>query len=132
MASRGIRNCNPGNLRLTKDKWKGLRPKQDDKAFFQFESMEWGYRAMLITLRNYRKRHGCTTIASMIRRYAPENENNTSAYMAAVCNDLQVPTTYSPNVDDKETMCRLAAAMSRVENGVKANMDKIRAGWDLI
>lgn len=22
---RGLRNCNPGNIRITKDKWQGLR-----------------------------------------------------------------------------------------------------------
>ena len=37
--SRGLRNCNPGNIRITKDKWQGLRAKQEDKSFFQFETM---------------------------------------------------------------------------------------------
>ena len=56
---RGIRNCNPGNLRLSKDRWKGLRPVQTDKEFFQFEEMKWGYRALMRTLQNYRRVHGC-------------------------------------------------------------------------
>ena len=33
---RGLRNNNPGNIRITKDKWQGLREKQTDKDFFQF------------------------------------------------------------------------------------------------
>lgn len=130
--SRGLRNCNPGNLRLSKDKWKGLRPVQTDKDFFQFVDMPHGYRAMLITLQNYRRKHGCRTIAAMIKRYAPATENNTSAYLSRVCNDLQVPTTYEPDVSDKQVMCALAAAMSRVENGVPAVMRDIEAGWNLI
>lgn len=130
--SRGLRNNNPGNLRLSGDKWKGLRPAQTDKAFFQFTSMEYGYRAMLITLQNYRRKHGCRTLASIIGRYAPATENNTSAYLARVCSELQVPATCEPQVDDKQMMCRLAAAMSRVENGVPAVMRDIEAGWDLI
>nr|DAV78499.1 MAG TPA: virion protein [Caudoviricetes sp.] len=130
--SRGLRNCNPGNLRLSKDKWKGLRPVQTDKDFFQFVDMPHGYRAMLITLQNYRRKHGCRTIAAMIKRYAPATENNTSGYLSRVCNDLQVPTTYEPDVSDKQVMCALAAAMSRVENGVPAVMRDIEAGWDLI
>ena len=60
--SRGLRNNNPGNLRLSKDKWKGLRPVQADKDFFQFVDMQHGYRAMLITLQNYRRKHGCRSV----------------------------------------------------------------------
>lgn len=43
---RGLRNNNPGNIRLSKDKWQGLRERQEDKEFFQFVSIEWGYRAL--------------------------------------------------------------------------------------
>ena len=30
MTPRGIRNCNPGNIRITKDKWQGLRERQNE------------------------------------------------------------------------------------------------------
>lgn len=70
MTPRGLRNNNPGNLRLSGDRWKGLRPVQTDKEFFQFTDMRYGYRAMLITLRNYRKKHGLKTLSLMIGRYA--------------------------------------------------------------
>lgn len=132
MTPRGLRNNNPGNLRLSGDRWKGLRPVQTDKEFFQFTDMRYGYRAMFITLRNYRKKHGLKTLSLMIGRYAPSTENDTRAYLSSVCGELQVPTTYEPDVDDKGTMCRLAAAMSRVENGVPAVMADIEAGWDMI
>lgn len=56
--SRGLRNCNLGNIRLTKDKWQGLRDKQEDKSFFQFTEMKWGYRALIRTLQNYRLKWG--------------------------------------------------------------------------
>ena len=42
---RGIRNCNPLNIRKGKDQWKGLLKVQNDKSFYQFKAMEWGYRA---------------------------------------------------------------------------------------
>lgn len=129
---RGYRNCNPGNLRKSKDKWQGLREEQTDNAFFQFETMAYGYRAMLITLRNYRKRHGCRTLASIINRYAPPSENSTSSYLAFVCNELQVPTTYEPDVNDRDTMCALVAAMSKVENGLSPIMDDIYKAWEMI
>lgn len=65
---RGIRNNNFGNIRITKDKWQGLREKQEDKSFFQFKEPKWGYRALIRTLQNYHKRHGCKTIADFIKR----------------------------------------------------------------
>lgn len=132
MEPRGLRNCNPGNIRITKDKWQGLRPQQTDKSFFQFTEMKWGYRALIITLQNYHRRHGCRTIADYINRWAPPCENNTGGYIIRVCKEMEVPNSYVPNVDDKATMCAFAAAISQVENGVPAVMADIEAGWNLI
>lgn len=132
MKPRGLRNCNPGNIRITKDKWQGLRPVQEDKEFFQFTEMKWGYRALIKTLQNYHRLHGCRTIADFINRWAPKHENNTSGYISRVCKEMQVPTTYVPNVDDKTTMCALAAAISQVENGVPAVMSDVESGWEAL
>lgn len=129
---RGIRNCNPGNIRVTKDKWQGLRSVQTDREFFQFEEMKWGYRALIRTLQNYRCIHGCYTITDFITRWAPSSENNTLAYIKSVCSQLGVPSVYVPDVDDRDTMCALAAAISKHENGVDANMKEVQDGWDLL
>ena len=48
---RGVRNCNPLNI-VHGSKWKGLRPEQTDPRFCQFVSMQYGWRAALIILRN--------------------------------------------------------------------------------
>lgn len=130
--TRGLRNNNPGNLRLSKDKWQGLRAVQTDKEFFQFETMAHGYRALIRTLQNYRKLHKCQTIADFISRYAPKIENNTAGYIQRVCREMQVPTTYVPDVNDKAAMCNFAAAISQVENGVSAVMADIYSGWELL
>ena len=130
--SRGLRNCNPGNLRLSKDKWQGLRPVQADKEFFQFTEMRWGYRALMRTLQNYRRKHKCHTVADFITRWAPECENNTGAYIRSVCRDMQVPSVYVPDVDDKATLTAMAAGISKVENGVPADRKEVEAGWDLL
>lgn len=129
---RGLRNCNPGNIRITKDKWQGLREVQTDKSFFQFIEMRWGYRALMRTLQNYRKRHGCMTIADFINRWAPPSENNTGNYISRVCREMQVPNSYVPDVDNKDAMCAFAAAISQVENGVPAVMEDVVAGWELL
>ena len=132
MKPRGLRNCNPGNIRLSADEWQGLREEQTDGDFFQFQSMAWGYRALIRTLQNYRRKHNCWTIRDFITRWAPSCENNTLAYIKSVCNYLGVPSVYVPDIDDKDTMCALAAAMSRHENGVDAIMQEVSDGWDLL
>lgn len=129
---RGLRNCNPGNLRRTGDKWQGLSAQQTDKEFFQFREMKWGYRALIKTLQTYITQRGCKTVKDIITRWAPEHENNTQAYILRVCNDMQVPTDYTPDADDKGSMCALAAAISAVENGRPANMNDIYKGWELL
>jgi len=129
---RGLRNSNPGNIRKTKDKWQGLSEVQRDPDFFQFKAPEWGYRALIRTLQNYRWRHGCVTVADFIRRWAPPVENNTGGYINRVCRDMQVPSEFVPDVQDRDTMCAFAAAISYVENGVPAVMEDIRKGWELL
>lgn len=132
MEPRGLRNCNPGNIRITDDKWQGLRPTQTDKEFFQFTEMKWGYRALIRSLQTYREKHGCKTIADFINRWAPPVENNTNGYIQRVCKEMEVPTTFVPDVNDKDTMCAFAAAISQVENGVSAVMADVVAGWELL
>lgn len=132
MEPRGLRNCNPGNIRITGDKWQGLRPTQTDKEFFQFTEMKWGYRALIRSLQTYREKHGCKTIADFINRWAPPVENNTNGYIQRVCKEMEVPTTYVPDVNNKDTMCAFAAAISQIENGVPAVMADVVAGWELL
>lgn len=132
MKARGLRNNNPGNIRLSRTLWQGeVRPSQD-KSFCQFRSMAYGYRALIKLLQNYRKVNGCRTIADFINRWAPPVENNTSGYIRRVCSEMQVPDSHVPDVNDRETMCAFAAAMSLVENGVPAVMADVRAGWNLL
>lgn len=130
--ARGLRNNNPGNIRRTKDRWQGLRKEQTDTSFFQFEEMKYGYRALIRTLQNYRWKHGCITIKDFISRWAPATENHTGAYIRSVCQDMQVPSEYIPDVSDKNTMCAFASAISYVENGVPAVMEDVVAGWELL
>lgn len=129
---RGLRNNNPGNIRRSADKWQGLAPVQGDPEFFQFTGMAYGYRALMRTLQNYRRIHGLQTVKEMISRWAPPTENHTAAYIRAVCRELQVPETYVPDVDDRETMCALAAAISKVENGRDAFIPDVERGWELL
>lgn len=129
---RGLRNNNPGNIRRNKDKWKGLADVQTDPEFFQFKSIEWGYRALIRSLQNYRRKYGIQNISEFIGRWAPPTENNTGGYVSRVCREMGVPSTYTPDVNDQTTMCNFAAAISLVENGVPAVMKDVEKGWELL
>lgn len=133
MSARELRNNNPGNIRLSATTvWQGeIRPSQD-RSFCQFRTMAYGYRALIKLLQNYRRNNGCRTIADFINRWAPPVENNTSGYISRVCREMQVPNTYVPDVNDRATMCAIAAAISQVENGVPAVMADVEAGWKLL
>ena len=85
MLPRGIRNNNPLNIRRSKDQWKGLADAQTDRAFCQFKSLEYGWRAAFYLLtRTYYHKYRLYTIRTIIRRWAPPGENNTEAYIANV------------------------------------------------
>lgn len=132
---RGLRNNNPGNIRHNPDiPWLGTVPEEEkkDKTFEEFKSMAYGYRALLKLLRNYRKLHGMQTIKDIIHRYAPPVENNTDGYVQRVCKEMGVAPDYIPDIDDRETMCSLAAAISEVENGVPAYIPDVEHGWQLL
>lgn len=130
--SRGLRNNNPGNIRNSSTVWIGEVTPSNDKSFKQFKSMAYGYRATIKLLQNYRKIHNCQTVSDFIKRWAPPSENNTSGYISRVCSEMQVPNTYIPDIEDKNTMCAFAAAISLVENGVPAIMEDVYAGWELL
>lgn len=87
---RGWRNNNPGNIRH-KDEWVGLRVIQNDDAFCQFVSPEFGIRAMARTLKNYHRKHGLNTLRGIINRWAPPCENNTDAYILSVSHRMGQP-----------------------------------------
>lgn len=128
--SRGLKNCNPGNIRRSTTTYKG-EVESTDRAFKAFESMPWGYRAMFVLLHTYRVRNGCRTLRAMISRYAPPSENNTESYIRTVAASAGISPDQNLNTDNRTVMIKVVAGMSRVENGVSAVMLDVEAGWDL-
>lgn len=129
---RGLRNNNPGNIRVNTDHFQGEIKPSEDKAFKQFKTMSYGYRAMLKMLQNYKQNRGCNNLRKMISRWAPENENNTNAYILYVAEFAGISPDEEVNTSDRELMCKIAAGMSRIENGREAKMSEIMEGWNLL
>ena len=128
--ARGLRNRNPGNIRHNATRYLG-EIAGTDKSFKTFSAMPWGYRAMFVALYTYQRRYGLNTITGLIRRWAPANENDTEAYIATVSRDSGIQPTTWINTQHRDTMIPIVAAMSRVENGVSADMSEVDAGWEL-
>ena len=129
--SRGIRNCNPGNIRRSRVRYRGEKHPSQDPDFKQFISMEWGYRAMFVLLHTYQIRYGLNTVREMISRYAPPEENHTALYIDAIQEMTGVQPDEPLDTLDRKQMIPIVAAMSRVENGCKAQLQEVETGWQL-
>ena len=120
MTPRGFRNCNPLNIRRSKDQWKGLAEAQNDRAFCQFKSLEYGWRAAFYLL--------------IIRRWAPESENNTEAYIQNVSKLTGILPDEPLGIPSEQPSrwIALGAAMAIQENGTSSldNFAMLR-GWEM-
>ena len=129
--SRGLRNCNPGNIRCSKTRYKGEKQRSRDSEFKEFESMAYGYRAMFVLLDTYSRRYGLCTIRQMLNRYAPPVENFTEGYIRFVSEKTGIAPDEIINTRAARDMVPVVAAMSQIENGVAAVMDDVHRGWKL-
>lgn len=133
--TRGYLNNNPLNIEQSKGKpWNGEIQPSQDMRFAQFKSMAFGYRAAFKLLQNYKKLHGCKTLADFINRWCPPTEagNHTEAYIATVAKRCRITSDTEIDTHNEYLMRKIVAAMSYVENGIEANEEDVKAGWDLL
>lgn len=121
--ARGIRNNNPGNLEYSKSNpWSGQTG--DDGRFAKFETPEHGIRALGRNLLSY-QRQGIDTVNDIINRWAPpDDNNNTSAYIEAVCAQLGVTPDQPLDASNPDTLKALCAAIIHHENGSQPYSDQ--------
>ena len=129
--SRGLTNCNPGNIRQSKTRYKGERRPSRDSEFKEFESVAYGYRAMFVLLDTYSRRYGLCTIRQMLNRYAPPKENFTEGYIRFVSAKTGIAPDEIVNSRAARDMVPIVAAMSQIENGTPAVMVDVHRGWEL-
>jgi len=116
---RGIRNNNPGNIRLSSALWQGQQlPPQADPDFVEFTTPLYGVRALMKTLLTYYLKYNLDTVLSLINRYAPPHENATDAYIYDVATALNVRRTDKIDVSSKQTLMALTQAIILHENGL--------------
>lgn len=91
MSTRGINNNNPLNIRIvTNQNWLGKKTPNTDVSFEQFQSPEYGIRAGLLLLLNYKYKYNKDTISEIIETFAPSSENDTQSYINFVSNRTKI------------------------------------------
>ena len=118
---RGIRNNNPGNIRLGQA-WQGLEQTQTDQSFCQFVTPEYGIRAIMKIMITYHK-EGVETINDIISKWAPPNENDTVAYIKAVSQDAGIDPNIIVDVHDVPVMVDIIKGIITHENGCQPYPD---------
>jgi len=117
---RGLRNNNPGNLRISTIAWQGKVPnaRNTDKSFEQFENIVFGVRAMATDIINDVAK-GKNTLRTLIAEYAPPNENDTTGYINQVANRVGISPDAKLNLN-ADLVKKIIQAKIIVENGIKA------------
>ena len=136
---RGIRNNNPLNIRLSKDRWQGQRPPstspEGEKAFCVFESMAYGWRAAFKLLcHTYYGKYKLKTIRALITRWAPPKENNTEAYIRRVTDRIGIgaDTVLGSPQEQPAQWMMIAMAMAIVECGTtQLDYLSMLKGWEI-
>lgn len=113
-----IANNNPGNLRPIAhgQLWEGQTGVSE--GFCVFDTQENGLRALAKDLVNQQRLHDLHTVAQIITKYAPpEDDNDTTAYIAAICSALGVAATDPVNLEDAGVLERFVTAVVWHEEG---------------
>jgi hypothetical protein len=123
---RGIRNNNPGNIDRNKTKWQGMADDQSsDPRFVVYKTPQFGIRAMAVTLLTYEHKYGINTIRKAVNRWAPPVENDTGAYVDAVCKDAGLDADAPEDFDDCAVMTAIVKAIIHHENGQQPYSDTV-------
>ena len=138
MESRGIRNNNPLNIRLSNDKWQGqVLPQRGsgEGAFCQFSEMKWGWRAAFRLLcHTYYGKYKLRTIRDIIYRWAPPNENGTSVYIRSVAErtGINADSVLGDPATHAAQWLMIGMAMAIVENGTtQQDYLSMLKGWEM-
>lgn len=116
-APRGIRNNNPGNIEDGKFAQSQPGYAGSDGRFAIFESPQAGSSAASNLIGAYGNK-GINTISGIINRWAPAaDNNNTSAYIAAVSKATGIPSDQPIDTSDPAVRNKIASAIGQFENG---------------
>lgn len=110
--------CNPLNIRyVSVNKWKGQCGQC--QGFARFRNEAYGFRAAYKLICNYIKAE-YNTIEKIVSRWAPPCENNTSAYIAFVEDEIMIDRNqllFNVSIQDYWIIIEILRAMAKMECG---------------
>lgn len=119
--TRAQRNNNPGNIDRGQVPWMGERRDAaalaQESRFAVFIEPAHGYRAIGKLLLAYQDRHGIHTVRGLINRWAPPQENDTGAYVAAVANAAGINADEATDLTHGPVLWDVVKAIAHHESG---------------
>ena len=126
-----MRINNPCCIRLTKTEWLGQVKNPAERTFVTFGSRLYGYRAAFVILRTYIG-HGHDTIGKIIRRWAPDCENDTQAYIKYVSQSTGINADHVLSFSDRQELISIVRSMTQVESAyIEHNDTLLQAAYEL-
>ncbi len=125
---------NPGNIKIVPRRFTGEVIPSSDPIFKEFKDMKSGYAAMFSLLNRVYLTQGQNTIKKIVYKYAPPHApdyNNSDAYVNSIVSQTGIAANEVISVSDESKFKALVMAMSKHENGVKANAGEVNDGWNL-
>lgn len=113
---RGIRNNNPGNLNFAHQTGAVLEPGPNAR-FAKFRTPSAGIAALKEQLLRYQS-EGISSVRGFISKWAPPNENDTTAYIQAVSQAMGVTPDAKISLNSPGLLAGLMNAIIKFENGI--------------
>ncbi|MGR5243070.1 structural protein P5 [Photobacterium damselae] len=112
----GIRNNNPLNIKFNSaNDWDGQTG--ENNGFCVFSSSKFGIRAGAKLIDNYMSKKGLTSVAGIIKKWAPPSDNNpTNNYVEFVAKEVGVNA--ADNNLSRKHIPIMIRAMIKFENGL--------------
>jgi len=108
---------------------------QSDRAFVQFKSLEYGWRAAFYLLtRTYYHKYRLYTIRGIISRWAPSSENDTCGYIQNVSRLTGIDPDEPIGIPSEKPSRWMAVgvAMAIQENGIDSlDYFTMLRGWEM-
>lgn len=130
--TRGIRNNNPLNIKISKSKWVGkITKNKKDQTFEEFDTMKNGVRAAVKLLQNYIK-SSFNTVDAIITRWCPDD---TSVPYADFVENLMKKNLIDYKEGDTilwydfESLFVLTSSMAWVESSYKLDRALFTEAW---
>lgn len=116
---KNIANNNPGNIRYNPEL---LGCVGDVNGFCRFESLGYGYRAILVLLNTYYDKYNLSTIKDILYRYCPPTQCDTEGYIRLLSSE----SGFSPSQKlNKEDLVRLVPGIAKQENSIDISLEEV-------